>query len=245
MIRHWIIIAFVFLSTSSVAAEVTLQAECEVVDVITADHDSLEMASRLAKIACRQIERLAVLSGINLKNVRIRICADMDDFRRRSGRGWYIGAVLVGTEIVTQPARSLVRMKNLEQTLAHELSHLLIATIAGRNCPRWLDEGLAQWLAGQKAGLQEIAEAEMPTSRAALKALELKFTADSASKAELRQAYRVSLALADRLISRAGLEEVLAALPGLKKTDRVLEIEIAGRKMEEWLFGKSDLSPEQ
>ncbi|MBW1811986.1 MAG: hypothetical protein JRJ87_27625 [Deltaproteobacteria bacterium] len=160
----------------------------------------------------------------------------MQKYRLRSGRQWYVAAVVLDDEIVTQPARSLLKLANLENLLAHELVHLHIKSVAGRNCPRWLDEGLAQWLAGQKAGLADSAELKLPGNEKELAQLEQRLTSSNSSREEMKTDYKTCLLLVDRIIRQQSIELLLGVLSQLKTHKQPLSIELNGKTLKQMLF---------
>ena len=100
------------------AAAPVVVHQCDRVEVIGPEEKT---AVRIAKIVCGRKKNLDALFGVKSR-VRVRVCGDMQCWRKRSGRPWYISAALVGDEeILTQPARSLEKLENLEGTLVHEL----------------------------------------------------------------------------------------------------------------------------
>jgi tetratricopeptide (TPR) repeat protein len=53
---------------------------------------------------------------------------------------------------VKVPVRGLVSLdQHVESTLRHELTHAFIHAQAGKNCPRWLHEGVAEYCEGARA----------------------------------------------------------------------------------------------
>jgi hypothetical protein len=53
---------------------------------------------------------------------------------------------------VKVPVRGLVSLdQHVETTLRHELTHAFIYAQAGKNCPRWLHEGVAEYCEGTRA----------------------------------------------------------------------------------------------
>jgi hypothetical protein len=210
---------------------------CESVTVTVEDRTGHALAGRVGKIACDRTRRLLAIFGPRARGeVRVRILADMDSWRTVSRRPWYLAAALVGEEIVTQPPGSLRRIENLESVIAHEIVHLMIRRTTGRACPRWLEEGLAQWLSGQKAGLQDVPTGEMPADAAAIDALELRLRTPGSSRKRLERDYAICLALTDRLIRQVGTKRLVRALPGLRRVSHPLDLELEGKRLRERLF---------
>jgi len=201
---------------------------CDGVEVIGPE----ETAERIAGIICAKKENLEALFETRSR-IRVRICGDMECWRRRSGRPWYISAALVGEEeILTQPARSLEKLDDLEGTLAHELVHLLIRKAAGRNCPRWLDEGLAQYLSGQRS----LAESRRPGNQQELAALEQRLKSAKTTRDQLKLDYAGCRSLVKMLVERVGEKNLVRSMSGLKKVPDPLDLEVKGHSLRYWLF---------
>ncbi len=205
---------------------------CPRIVVRVDDPAEVALGQRVAELLCQAREGLP--PRLRQGAVRARITRDLAAYRARTGRAWYIAAALVGDEIVTQPARSLARLEDLPAVLAHELAHLALRRLAGPGLPRWLDEGLAQRLAGTRAP----GEAP-PGDERALEALEGRLAAadgpDEGARRARERDYRAALALVERLCAHPGLEALLEALPRLRGHGRLGQ-ELAGRKLRDWLF---------
>ena len=191
-----------------------------------------EAAGRIARIVCAKKEKLDALFGMKSR-VRVTICEDMECWRKRSGHPWYIVAALVAEEeILTQPPRSLRKVDDLGGVLSHELVHLLIRRAAGRNCPRWLDEGLAQWLSGQKS----LTDAPLPANEKELAALEQRLKSGKTTREQLRRDYAACRSLVGKLIERVGDKTLVRSLSGLKKALDPLDLMLKGKALRSWLF---------
>jgi tetratricopeptide (TPR) repeat protein len=92
-------------------------------------------------------------------------------------------------------------LSEFDRILAHELTHAMLASIAARNVPAWLNEGLAMYFEGNNAAASEkrlaAARAFVP-----LKYLEGGFTGLNAEQADL--AYEMSAFATSVLITRIG-----------------------------------------
>jgi hypothetical protein len=201
---------------------------CDRVEVIGPE----ETADRIARIICAKKQALDALFGTRSR-VRVRVCEDMECWRRKSGRPWYIVAALVAEEeILTQPPRSLQKVEDLGGVLAHELVHLLIRKAAGRNCPRWLDEGLAQWLSGQKG----LTDASLPSNEKELAGLEKRLSSRETTREQLKRDYAACRSLVGKLIGHVGDKTLVRSLVGLKKTPDPLDLMMKGKALRSWLF---------
>jgi hypothetical protein len=211
------------------AAAPVVVHQCNRVEVIGPEE---ETAVRIAKLVCGRKKDLDALFG-EKSRVRVRICEDMQCWRKRSGRPGYISAALVGDEeILTQPVGSLEKLENLEGTLAHELVHLLIRKVAGRNCPRWLDEGLAQWLAGQKI----LRDVTPPADEGELAELEKRLGFPKTPRDQLEKDYAACRLLVRKLVGLVGEKTLVRALFGLKTTRNPLDLPVNGKALGLLLF---------
>ena len=144
---------------------------------------------------------------------------------------------MAGSDLVVAfavPGRNLIvidysKMKthpfSIEITLQHELCHLLLhSQIEGKNLPRWLDEGIAQWISG---GIPEIImdqkrsvlnEAILSGKYLRIRALTDRFPVE---KKSLMLAYEESKSLVEYIISQFGIEGILMILNNLKDGDEV------------------------
>jgi hypothetical protein len=218
------------LAAGGVPAAAPLQP-CDRIAIRIEAAGERDFARGLGDAVCAARRRFEAAFGWRLRRrVSIRVLGDMAQWRRISGHPWYMAAALVGETIVSQPPRSLRRLDDPARPLVHELAHLFIRRAAGRGCARWLDEGLAQWLAGDRRG------GRAPADRAALGALERRLGTAAGSRAERRRDYAAARALVGRLVRRVGLEALLAALPRLRLQADPLELELAGRPLGAWLF---------
>jgi hypothetical protein len=109
----------------------------------------------------------------------------------------------------------------IELTLKHELCHILLHRAAqGGKIPKWLDEGIAQWVS---AGIAEILispkrsflnEAVIAGKSLNLRALEDAFPRD---KESLHLAYEASKSFVNYLIERFGIDSLTETLEHIKK----------------------------
>ena len=110
---------------------------------------------------------------------------------------------------------------SIETTLKHELCHLLLHShIKRENLPKWLDEGVAQWVSDgipeiimdQKGSLLE--EATLKGKYISIRALRDRFPRE---KMSLMLAYEESKGLVEYMISSFGVERVLSVLDHLRE----------------------------
>lgn len=55
-----------------------------------------------------------------------------------------------GQSIALQPLDLLARKRILNQTLRHELTHLVVHRLRAKGVPRWFEEGLVLYLTGER-----------------------------------------------------------------------------------------------
>ena len=165
---------------------------------------------------------------------------------------------MVGTDLVVAvalPKKNLIlidysKMKihpfTIESTLKHELCHLLLHDqIQSGNLPRWLDEGIAQWVAG---GIGEfIMTRKKSVFQGAVLAgrlIEIRTLSRGfpGNPQSLHLAYEESKSLLEHIIDQYGVEGVLAILKSLREgTEWEKAIERGLSKpldtlLEEWHF---------
>ena len=123
--------------------------------------------------------------------------------------------------IVIDYSKMSVHPFTIELTLKHELCHILLHRAAqGGKIPKWLDEGIAQWVS---AGIAEILispkrsflnEAVIAGKSLNLRALEDAFPRD---KESLHLAYEASKSFVNYLIERFGIDSLTGTLEPIKK----------------------------
>ena len=113
---------------------------------------------------------------------------------------WAAGAY-DGTAIRVPMGGALESLAELDRVLAHEFAHVLIRTVAPRNVPMWLNEGLATALETDDLGWarERVRRAGQPLSLAALSSSFGRLT-----KAEAQLAYATSALAVRRLLDDAG-----------------------------------------
>ena len=99
--------------------------------------------------------------------------------------------------------------ENLRRILYHEYTHVLIRALTRNHLPLWLNEGLAQWAAGESSSLLELKRAQgeklLPFAR-----FEKSFAGLSEKEAPL--AYAQSLSLTNFLVERFGEAQIIEVL---------------------------------
>jgi len=100
------------------------------------DHSVLAEAERFSRIVSERTKLPLPVS------IEIRVYPDVDTFRNATGEPGWVAARTTGTRIHLQPAAVLRSRGVLEETLAHELLHVLVESQAARGLPVWFREGL-------------------------------------------------------------------------------------------------------
>jgi tetratricopeptide (TPR) repeat protein len=82
--------------------------------------------------------------GAGEQKIRV-LLYDREEFTRITGVGHWAGGVFDGT--IRIPVKEYAReRRSFERVLRHELVHAFVQSIAGKDVPAWINEGLAQWL---------------------------------------------------------------------------------------------------
>jgi len=150
------------------------------------------------------------------------LVADSSEFQRMTGSSMIVAlAVPRRYTILIDRSRSVSHPHRLHALLKHELCHLLLHDrIPGGRLPRWLDEGVSQWVSG---GFAEVVlprrgsvldEAFLSGRIISLNALSRSFYADDRS---VLLAYEQSLSLVQFIVDRYGPEGILSILEGLAR----------------------------
>jgi hypothetical protein len=122
------------------------------------------------------------------------------------------------------------------RTLIHELAHLAVWDLArGNEVPRWLNEGLAQYLADEGGKDHELALARAKTGGVALplEGLVASFPAD---QAQAQMAYALSQGVVARMVQAHSLKEVSAIVKDLGEGRDAKEVilERTGKGPRQW-----------
>ena len=82
--------------------------------------------------------------------VRVETWATVGEFIRATGQPGWMAASSDGQSIALQPLELLARKRILNQTLRHELTHLVVHRLRAKGVPRWFEEGLVLYLTGER-----------------------------------------------------------------------------------------------
>lgn len=151
----------------------------------------------------------------------IVLIKERETFQRTAGSDLIVAfAIPERNLMVIDHSKMRTHPFSIETTLKHELCHLLLHDhISKDNLPRWLDEGVCQWLSD---GIAEIImsqkksvldEAILSGRYISIRALTSRFPRD---KRFLMLAYEESKSLVEYMISSFGKEGVVSVLNSLK-----------------------------
>jgi tetratricopeptide (TPR) repeat protein len=163
-----------------------------------------EADAELAARALAAIERAAdriglVLSAYPLQPISV-VLYTTEQFRDITKAPIWAGGAYDGT--VRVPMRgALANPQELDRVLAHEYTHALVHSLAPRNVPAWLHEGLAAALETDLNQLDGVANSE-PLPAGALAGLQTSFGRFTGDQARL--AYDASARAARQLLDEAG-----------------------------------------
>ncbi len=134
----------------------------------------------------------AVLPG----RMRVETWATTEEFIRATGQpGWMAGSS-DGSAIALQPLALLSRKEILNQTLRHELTHLIVHRLRAKGVPRWFEEGCVLYLTGERVD----APSNLRTTTAALEAAITR----PGSEAQMHEAYAQALKRVSQLAQNGG-----------------------------------------
>ena len=159
-----------------------------------------ELAARALASVERSADRIGqVLSAYPMQPIPI-VLYTTEQFRDITRAPIWAGGAYDGT--VRVPMRgALANPQELDRVLAHEYTHALVHSLAPRNVPAWLHEGLAAALETDLNQVNGAANSE-PLPAGALAALQTSFGRFTGEQAKL--AYETSARAARQLLDEAG-----------------------------------------
>lgn len=153
------------------------------------------------------------------------LVGDNNQFKMMAGNDLTVAYALPDRNIIViDYSRVKTNPFNLGSILKHELCHLLLHDrIASERLPRWLDEGIAQWVSG---GLADIVIEKRPVlTRAVLqnRIIRLKYLVEGFPDDEdmMALAYAESRDFIEYMVRQKGTEGVLSILGSLSEGDDI------------------------
>jgi Flp pilus assembly protein TadD len=172
-----------------------------------------------AELALRALEEIRDRIGRELSWYPARPLAVIlysgEEFREVTGAHGWMGGLFDGK--IRIPIRGVHRIDDrVEKLLTHEYAHALFAETAPRGAPGWLDEGFAQWIAGEwsEARARALVARLNGAPLVPFKALEGSFTAVS-DGALAEQAYFQAFLAVDYLTDRYRTDQLKTFLKRL------------------------------
>jgi len=143
-------------------------------------------------------------------------------FQRMAGHRSYVAYVIPDKQlIVIDDSRMNEEAFSREATLKHELCHLVLHRyISPENLPKWLDEGISQWVSDGMADIvyqrtsSLLTQAAMSNSLLSMESISSSFPQDDK---RLELAYEQSKSLIDYIINTYGKNGILNILEALRK----------------------------
>jgi stage II sporulation protein D len=146
----------------------------------------------------REAQSVSRRTNWDLPNdLEIRVYPDIETFRNATGEPGWVAAHTVGRRIHLQPAALLRSHGSLEQTLRHELLHVVVESHASPGLPVWFREGLVGYLE------------RPPVTSSAARAPADSDLQQTADLARARRAYADATAAVAALVKRYGETAVL------------------------------------
>jgi hypothetical protein len=149
----------------------------------------------------------------------IVLIKDNETFQMMSGNPLIVGYALPDKGVIVINYSKMTEPFSLETIVKHELCHLLLHEyIKDENLPRWLDEGVAQWVSG---GLADIIMEKRSVLDGAVmqnRMLGLRYLADGfpGDDVRLRLAYAESKSFVEYITTDKGTEGLMDILNSLK-----------------------------
>jgi tetratricopeptide (TPR) repeat protein len=122
---------------------------------------------------------------------------------------------------IRMPIRgALENLEQFDRVLTHELTHAMLRSIASRNVPAWLNEGLAMRFEGDEP---KAAEHALSTARLFVPLSDLRISFTQLSRGEAAVAYAQSLFVTSALVDRIGTNGLSQLLHDLDRGQTVEE----------------------
>lgn len=179
------------------------------------------------------LDRLRSDMGVpSLKRIRIYVYNNQNDMRRATSsrsEGYDEQVTTLGVAMGEDALILLGSHRDVEETLAHELSHIVVGIITDNpytDLPRWLDEGLAMYAQGKlAAGNQRALEAAI-SSNSLLSIRSMTSYSGQASQVDLF--YGEAYSIVDWMLRELGnekMQELLAVFSeGVRQEDALKRV---------------------
>ncbi|HUH64583.1 MAG TPA: SpoIID/LytB domain-containing protein [Terracidiphilus sp.] len=157
----------------------------------------------LLPLATRYMHEAEENTGFVYRNKpRLKVYATVAEFRDASGEPGWVAASTRGKTIQMQPSNVLRDAGTLDDTVHHELLHMLIDAYTRPGTPQWFREGLVLYLTSpDSANAQRVAFGDVAALERSLHAPQ--------SEEELRHAYAEARARVAQLAQQYGKETLL------------------------------------
>jgi stage II sporulation protein D len=155
-------------------------------------------------------EALGAHAEVLPSRVRVATWGSVGEFIRGTGQPGWMAASSDGNSIALQPLELLARKRILDQTVRHELTHLVVHRLRAQGVPGWFEEGLVLYLTGER--IDAPVRTLIPTSQ-----LEHAIT-QPRSEAEMKTAYAQALERVQRLARQQGEPDLWRTLQSPSKT---------------------------
>ena len=191
------------LSTYFPGTEIVLRSSADADPLASSEHFELIYSSSQEPWVKQTLDtleewrkELGAHAAVLPLRVRVRASGSVAEFTRATGEPGWMAASSDGQSIDLQPLELLARKRILNQTLRHELTHLVAHRLRAKNVPRWFEEGVVLYLTEEKIE---------PTAFTRKPRVELEQAVSRPrSEAEMKSAYAQCLDLVRDLARREG-----------------------------------------
>lgn len=189
---------------------------------------SLESAGRevveMFPLVRREVER--ALKRRYAGRPTVVLVKDGDTFRRMSGTGLVVAYALPQKDVIVIDHSKMGRAPfSLKTILKHEMCHLLLhRSRGGKDLPRWLDEGIAQWASDgigemlMRGNGSVLEDAVVSGKVLSVRVLSDRFPAD---RDALALAYEESKSIVVYIVDEFGVDGLLMILEYLERGEEV------------------------
>jgi len=180
------------LSTYFPGTEIALQPSDDADPIASSEHFELVYVSSQEAWVKQTLDtleqwrkELGAHAEVLPSRVRVETWTRVQDFTRATGEPGWMAASSDGQSIALQPLELLARKRILNQTLRHELTHLVVHRLRAQGVPRWFEEGSVLYMTGERI---EASSVELKTTQELEEAV-----TQPRSEAEMKSAYAQAL----------------------------------------------------